>query len=152
MSEDKKQEEYRRRPKVFLLPRKVGGRWYWLSVRIVIERSRLKTCSTIDGSKPTKWVAKVWDILEVIENPYEPLEAMDFPQRNMEIAKDQPEYRTLPAYIEGSHTIFCWKLSWRDRLNCLIHGRIWHRVLKHPSAGLRPQMITTDSPFNDEAE
>lgn len=152
-NKENQEPEYRRRPKLFLLPRRVGGLWYRpFRIHIVIERSRLKNCSTIDGGKPAKWVAKVWDIVEVVENPYEPLEAVDFPQRNVEIAKDQPEYRTLPSYVEGSHTIFCWKLSWRDRINCLLHGRIWHRVLKHPKAGLQPQLLTTDNPFIDENE
>lgn len=74
------------------------------------------------------------------ENPIPPsvpppgpgLSAVDFPERNVEIAKDQPEYRTLPAYINPDdphgERITCWRFTWRERLRVLFGGRLWCSV------------------------
>lgn len=77
---------------------------------------------------------------------------VDFPERNIEIAKNQPEYLTLPAHFaqdrEGraqGRSTFCWKLSWRERLKVLFSGRIWQSSLTfgHP---LQPQLVSADKP------
>lgn len=57
------------------------------------------------------------------------MEAIYFPEVNVEIAKDQPEYKTLPAHYnkeEGSMT-FCFKLT-EDEINRIYAtGEIWFK-------------------------
>jgi len=78
-----------------------------------------------------------------------------FPETNVEIAKDQPEYLTLPSHVDMSTpqrvATFCWQLSWRERWQLLVRGRLWHQVLTfgHP---LQPQLLHTVKPqLNPEA-
>lgn len=57
---------------------------------------------------------------------------IEFKEQNVIVAKDQPEYMPLPAYIHHGplgEVISCWKLSWRERLKLLITGRIWVSLL-----------------------
>ena len=58
---------------------------------------------------------------------------IDFAERNVEIAKDQPQYRTLPAFVDPDdpygHRITCWQVSYRDRLKLLLTGRLWVDVM-----------------------
>jgi hypothetical protein len=75
-------------------------------------------------------------------------EIVSFPECNTIFAKDQPEYRPLPAHRYGDEQgkiLFCWRLSWRDRLRVLWTGLLWHQVLtfRHP---LQPQLITIEKP------
>lgn len=56
------------------------------------------------------------------------MEAVEFKEQNVVFAKDQPEYRPLPAfqkYGPEGEVISCWKLSWKERLQILITGKIW---------------------------
>lgn len=42
------------------------------------------------------------------------MKAVDFPYKNVDIAKDQPEYNTLPALVLGDRNgtvISCWELT-----------------------------------------
>lgn len=72
-----------------------------------------------------------------------------FPEANKTFGADQPQYIALPAYKEpGSNNgriVFCWSLSWRERLRVLFSGRIWHQVytFHHP---LQPQLLTVEKP------
>jgi hypothetical protein len=46
------------------------------------------------------------------------------------IAKDQPQYIPLPAYIDpGGAVLTCWHLTWRERLTVLCIGNVWLTVL-----------------------
>lgn len=59
------------------------------------------------------------------------LSIVDFPERNVEIAKDQPQYQTLPAYVdskEGTITS-CWELTPEQIAEVGRTGKIWLRVL-----------------------
>lgn len=74
---------------------------------------------------------------------------VEFPEQTTEIAKNQPEYRMMPAYKydndpEG-RIVCCWKFSLRDRLKILFTGKIWHQVLTF-NKKLQPQLIVTDKP------
>jgi hypothetical protein len=75
-------------------------------------------------------------------------ELIEFPEQTVVIAKDQPEYRPLPAYQhsdpEGTIT-FCWKLNFRHRLKILFTGKLWHSVLTF-NGPLQPQLLLTDKP------
>lgn len=76
------------------------------------------------------------------------MDLIEFPEQTVVIAKDQPEYRPLPAYRyqdqEGT-IAFCWSLNWRERLQVLLTGRLWHRVLTF-SQPLQPQLLTAEKP------
>lgn len=49
----------------------------------------------------------------------EPREGYKF----VEIAKDQPEYLTLPANSNGQEVETKWVLTWKERLHCLLSGK-----------------------------
>lgn len=77
------------------------------------------------------------------------MKAIDFPERNTIIAKDQPQYFPLPAHIvvgEECRTIFCWKANFWERLQILFTGKIWHHVLTFGNP-LQPQLLQVDTPF-----
>lgn len=73
---------------------------------------------------------------------------VSFPEQTVVIAKDQPQYQTLPAYVFGGaegRIACCWSLSWKERLRVLLTGHIWHQVLTfhHP---LQPQLLSVEKP------
>lgn len=76
------------------------------------------------------------------------MELIEFPEKNVTYAKDQPQYKPLPAHAffdaEG-RIAFCWKLSWRERLQVLWRGVVWQQVLTF-GAPLQPQKLTADRP------
>lgn len=63
------------------------------------------------------------------------------------ITKHQPPYNPLPAYHNQNIglVVCCWKLSWRERLEVLLLGTIWHQI-KTFNQPLQPQMLTTTKP------
>lgn len=74
---------------------------------------------------------------------------IEFPEQTLVIAKNQPQYRPLPAYQypndpEGK-IVCCWKLSLRDRLKLLFTGKLWHTVMTF-NKPLQPQLIVVDKP------
>ena len=79
----------------------------------------------------------------------QPPELIEFPEHNVVIAKDQPEYRPLPAYaVPGDPRgliVCCWKLNWRHRLKVLLTGKLWHQILTFRQP-LQPQLLLTDKP------
>lgn len=74
---------------------------------------------------------------------------IEFPEQSLIIAENQKEYLPLPAYrYQGDprgELVFCWKLSWRERLEVLLGGIIWHRVLTFRQP-LQPQVVQTSKP------
>lgn len=76
------------------------------------------------------------------------MELIDFPEQNTVFAKDQPEYRRLPAHRfndDDGRIACCWQLSWRERLRVLFTGRIWQQVLTFNNP-LQPQLLTVEKP------
>jgi hypothetical protein len=73
---------------------------------------------------------------------------VSFPEQTLVYAKDQPQYRPLPAYrycdAEG-RIACCWSLSWRERLRVLFTGRIWQQILTFDQP-LQPQLLTVEKP------
>lgn len=60
------------------------------------------------------------------------MKPVNFKEVNIEFAKDQPEYLTLPAYREDSprgEVITCWRLSLKERIYVLLFGNIWLNLL-----------------------
>ena len=81
------------------------------------------------------------------------MKLIEFPDQTTTFAKDQPQYRPLPAHQHKSNEeqgriTCCWELSWKERLSVLFGGKIWHSVLtfNHP---LQPQLLTTKKPEMD---
>ena len=80
------------------------------------------------------------------------MNATHFPEVNVVIAKDQPEYKPLPSYVgwldadKSLHGVtFCWKLTWRERLSILLRGKIWHSVMTF-NKPLQPVLLQTEKP------
>ncbi|MPR36602.1 hypothetical protein [Salmonirosea aquatica] len=74
------------------------------------------------------------------------MKPVEFPEQNQIIAKDQPEYKPLPAHIAQNpqgEIITCWKLSFRERLSLLFSGRLWLSVWTFHRP-LQPLFLTTD--------
>lgn len=55
-----------------------------------------------------------------------------FPEQNKTLTKPQgmtdEECGSLPVYNDGQQSVSCWRLSWRERLTALWHGRVWLQV------------------------
>jgi hypothetical protein len=63
------------------------------------------------------------------------------------IAKNQPQYRSLPAHIDVARGVVtcCWKLSLRERFTLLLTGEIWQHVRTF-GAPLQPQLLGSRRP------
>lgn len=73
---------------------------------------------------------------------------IDFPEQTVVIAKNQPEYKPLPAYQFGGNTgriACCWQLTLRERFQLLFSGKLWHQVLTF-NQPLQPQLLTVKKP------
>lgn len=73
---------------------------------------------------------------------------IEFPEQTVVIAKNQPQYKPLPAHQFGDESgriACCWKLTWKERFQVLFSGVLWHQVLTF-GAPLQPQLLTTDKP------
>lgn len=49
------------------------------------------------------------------------------------------ECSSLWVYSDGSQCISCWKMTWKQRISALLHGRIWLSVISgytHPPVWL----------------
>jgi hypothetical protein len=77
------------------------------------------------------------------------MKLIHFPELNVVIAKDQPEYLPLPAHRfindPQGRIVCCWKMTWRERLTVLFRGVVWHQVLTF-NQPLQPQLLTIDKP------
>src|SRR3546814_13185248 len=77
------------------------------------------------------------------------MDLVEFPEQTVVYAKDQPEYRPLPAYQDPADVhgriVCCWRLTWRERLMLLLTGRVWHEVLTFHQP-LQPQLLQIDRP------
>lgn len=73
-----------------------------------------------------------------------------FPQVNLVLAENQPEYLPLPTHrTADGQVISCWSLTWRERLLLLWSGRLWLRQLTFGQL-LQPQLPSVESPFVEE--
>lgn len=71
---------------------------------------------------------------------------IEFRHQNIVIAKDQPPYLPLPAFVNDRETISLWRLTWRERVRVLLTGRLWLRQMNFGRA-LQPQAPCVESPF-----
>lgn len=60
------------------------------------------------------------------------MKPIDFAEQNKTLTKPvdmtDEECGSLPVYNDGSQSVSCWRLSWRERISALWHGRIWLQV------------------------
>ena len=71
----------------------------------------------------------------------------EFPEQNVVIAKDQPEYREMPAHIDFERGVVtcCWELTPDEIAEVVRAGRIWHQVMTF-NQKLQPQLLTVEKP------
>lgn len=74
---------------------------------------------------------------------------MRFPEANRVFAKDQPEYRPLPAWSDGTETVSLWRFTWRERLAVLLGADVWLRLCNF-GRPLQPQLLQLENPFVPE--
>jgi hypothetical protein len=73
-----------------------------------------------------------------------------FPEQNATLAKAQPPYIPMPVYVANEvegRIVCCWRLSFRERIQLLFSGRVWHQVLTFHNQ-LQPQLLTISKPRN----
>jgi hypothetical protein len=55
-----------------------------------------------------------------------------FAEQNKTLTKPEgvtdEECRSLPVYNDGMQSVSCWRMSWRERLSALWHGKIWLQI------------------------
>ena len=57
------------------------------------------------------------------------MKAKDFKNSNRMIAKDQPEYTTLPAHVSQGVVTTCWTATLKERLFFLFFGKVWLQTM-----------------------
>jgi len=75
------------------------------------------------------------------------MKPVSFKEMSYIISKHQPPYRPLPAYCDPQDgLVVCrWKLTWRERLDVLLFGTVWHQIRTF-NQPLQPQLLTTTKP------
>lgn len=78
------------------------------------------------------------------------MEAVDFPEKNLDLAKDQPEYQTLPVLYEpdkeGAPMTACFKLSPEEIADIVATGHVWHTQWTFGN-NFQPIRMSTSKPF-----
>lgn len=74
------------------------------------------------------------------------MKPIDFPQSNRVFAKNQQEYKELPAFYEKGIVTSCWQLSWKERFKLLLTGKLWLSIMTFGKP-LQPQRPSVHSPF-----
>lgn len=78
------------------------------------------------------------------------MKAADFPQRNVLLAENQPEYETLPAHVDTDAPELpfttCFELSDEEVEEIVRTRRIWHTQLTFGHA-FQPVRMATTNPF-----
>ncbi len=78
------------------------------------------------------------------------MKPIKFEGSNVEFAKDQDEYETLPAFMNDSpqrEVVTCWKLSEEDLKRVNETGQIWLKVLTFGNP-LQPLAMSADVMIN----
>ena len=77
------------------------------------------------------------------------MQTIKFKECNVTYGAHQPEYYPMDGCrvpgCEFGRVVFCWKLSWRDRLKLLLRGVVWHEVCTF-GGRLQPQNLSFDKP------
>ena len=76
------------------------------------------------------------------------MKPIKFPEQNLVLAEDQPEYLPLPAHrTEAGQVISCWSLCWMERIQLLWSGRLWLRQLTFGELS-QPLLPQVECPFD----
>ena len=71
------------------------------------------------------------------------MESLKFKECNIEIARDQPEYKSIHAWKDDSGTVvMCYKMSFKEKLRALFLGKIWLTRLTF-NQDFQPMKIST---------
>lgn len=79
------------------------------------------------------------------------MKPVDFKQANVKIAENQPEYETLPAYIEEAPTgtiVTCFELDQEEIEEIKRTGKIWHQQIAFHQP-MQPILLSTQCPFDE---
>jgi len=69
----------------------------------------------------------------------------DYPE--VVFAKDQPPYKPLPLILSDNGVALSrWRMSWKERLQVLLHGNIWVKVIH--GGVIQPIKLLTEAPQN----
>ena len=78
---------------------------------------------------------------------------IEFPEQTVMIAKDQPQYKPLPAHQfrdECGTIACCWQLTFGERIRVLFGGKIWHQIATFGEP-LQPQLLSVDKPAMEKS-
>jgi len=74
------------------------------------------------------------------------MKPITFKESNTTFAKDQPQYRPLPAWKgKGGEVISCWKMNWKEKIKVIINGKVWLSTWTF-NQPLQPQRLDVDKP------
>ena len=81
------------------------------------------------------------------------MRGIDFPESTMNLGAPkgmEDEVYTLRAWHVPGHPAFIskWRMTWRERLHCLIFGHVWLHVMSHDHP---PLTIETSYPFERDS-
>jgi hypothetical protein len=77
------------------------------------------------------------------------MKPVKFTESTIEVAKDQPQYLTLPVHKDRDGLITgCWSLSLKERLTLLFTGKLWVQ-LKTFNQPLQPHKPSVSKPVMD---
>lgn len=74
------------------------------------------------------------------------MKPVTFKEVNTVFAKDQPQYRPLPAYVHIAgmgEVVSCWRLTFWERLKLLFTGRVWLSLAMFGKP-LTPSLVSVD--------
>lgn len=75
------------------------------------------------------------------------MKPIEFKEMNYQIAKEQPEYLTLPAHISGEGiTTSCWQLTFKEKIKLLFTGKLYLQVMTG-GGKLQPQKPCAENPL-----
>lgn len=82
------------------------------------------------------------------------MKAIEFPEVNVRLAENQPEYETLPVHVcpdEETNGYFrqvtmCFELDEAERKQVAETGQIWHTVLQPQDALFHPIRMSVTKP------
>lgn len=73
------------------------------------------------------------------------MEIAKFKESNVEFAKFQPGYLTMPAHRSDDNTITsCWRLTFSERVRILFTRRVWVQLSTRGTP--QPQFLRVDKP------
>lgn len=76
------------------------------------------------------------------------MQLVEFPEADVTVGADQPEYIPLPAHRVGNREgelVCCWQLTLIERLKVLVTGKVWHSILTFNDP-LQPQRLSVEKP------